>query len=84
MKLITLGIIFSIGFSVYKTGYLNTKQIPVVTNANLESFMPASSNSPTKTPPTFRCDGRQHCSQMTSYAEVLFLVLVLVCIKPVI
>ncbi len=54
MKLITLGIIFSIGFSVYKTGFLNTKQTPVVTNANLESFMPASSNSITKTPPTFR------------------------------
>ncbi len=74
MKLITLGIIFSIGFSVYKTGFLNTKQTPVVTNANLESFMPASSSSLNKTPPTFRCDGRQHCSQMTSYAEALFFI----------
>ena len=62
MKLITFGIIFSIGFSVYKTGFLNTKQTPVVTNANLESFMPASSSSLTKTEQAFRCDGRQHCS----------------------
>ena len=46
MKLITFGIIFSIGFSVYKTGFLNTKQTPVVTNANLESFMPARTNLP--------------------------------------
>ena len=78
MKLITFGIVFSIvfsiGFSVYKTGFLNTKQTPVVTNANLESFMPASSSSITKTEQAFRCDGRQHCSQMTSYVEALFFI----------
>lgn len=74
MKLITLGIIFSIGFSVYKTGFLNTKQTPVVTNANLESFMPTSSSSLNKTQQAFRCDGRQHCSQMTSYEEALFFI----------
>ena len=74
MKLIMFGIIFSIGFSVYKTGFLNTKQTPVVTNANIESFMPTSSSSLNKLQQVFRCDGRQHCSQMTSYAEALFFI----------
>jgi cold shock CspA family protein len=73
-KLITLAIIFSISFSVYKSGFLYNQPTPEISNANIESIKPAHSNSLTIKPPNFRCDGRQHCRQMTSHAEALLFI----------
>lgn len=36
-----------------------------------ESFMPVASTQPNE---TFQCDGRTHCSQMTSCAEATFFI----------
>ena len=58
--------------------FMQRSSSPVITNASILSApatAPASFKSRTNsTAPSsaFRCDGRQHCSQMSSYDEALF------------
>lgn len=54
-----------------------TVSILVITNSSQSPVIPAQTSFfPAKTSPSpannFRCDGRQHCSQMRSYDEAVF------------
>ncbi len=81
MKKIIFILIIAGGWYVNKNGwpdFMQRSSSPVITNASIlstpatapASFKPrTNSSAPT---PSFRCDGRQHCSQMGSYDEALF------------
>lgn len=81
MKKIILILIIAGGWYVNKNGwpdFMQRSSSPVITNASILSTpaaAPASfkphTNSPAPTT-SFRCDGRQHCSQMSSYDEAVF------------
>lgn len=81
MKKIIFILIIVGGWYVNKNGwpdFLQTSRNPVITNVSTSSTPPAApltfaphTNS-TAPAATFRCDGRQHCSQMSSYDEALF------------
>ncbi|CAM2801805.1 cold-shock protein [Pseudoalteromonas atlantica] len=76
-----LGKIASIGFTVLCL-YAFTKynahlssQTPVITNADLATFDEQYPKTVIpKSTQNFTCDGRQHCSQMTSRAEAVFFI----------
>ncbi len=56
-------------------GYTQYAQRPLATSVPPQSVIsPQLTAVPQVTPPTFRCDGRKYCSQMTSCSEAkLFL-----------
>lgn len=57
-------------FSLYLLFFSKENSHPVVTTTNLELLsIPLSSNEIPKTTQNFYCDGRTHCSQMTSKEE---------------
>ncbi|WP_286244399.1 cold shock domain-containing protein [Pseudoalteromonas sp. MM1] len=80
-KVVSMSIIAVLGFIAvnkynhYKSNEQFNSQTPVITNADLASFddqypkivIPQNSQN-------FTCDGRQHCSQMTSRAEAVFFI----------
>ncbi len=81
MKKIIFILIIAGGWYVYKNGwpdFMQRSSSPVITNASIlstpatapASFKPRTNSSAPA--PSFRCDGRQHCSQMRSYDEALF------------
>ncbi|MDY0250790.1 MAG: excalibur calcium-binding domain-containing protein [Pseudomonas sp.] len=80
MKKIIFILIIAGGWYVNKNGwpdFVQRSNSPVITNASLlstptapTSFKPRT-NSPASAS-SFRCDGRQHCSQMRSYDEAVF------------
>jgi hypothetical protein len=71
-KLILLVLIGLAGWQIYAK-----QSVPVITNADLKSL-----NAPTETitesspvyEPNYTCDGRQHCSQMSSCEEATFFI----------
>lgn len=81
MKKIIFIVIIVGGWYVNKNGwpdFLQTSRNTVTTNTSMPSTPPAApltfkphTNS-SASASTFRCDGRQHCSQMSSYNEALF------------
>lgn len=58
--------------------FMQRSSSPVISNASIlsspatasASFKPRTNSSALA--PTFQCDGRQHCSQMSSYDEAVF------------
>ena len=80
-KVASISIIAVLGFiavnkySHYKSNEQFNNNIPVITNADLATFdekypkivIPQNTQN-------FTCDGRQHCSQMTSRAEAIFFI----------
>lgn len=80
-KVASISIIAVLGFIAvnkynhYKTNEKFNKHTPVITNADLATFdaqypkivIPKNTHN-------FTCDGRQHCSQMTSRAEAVFFI----------
>lgn len=81
MKKIIFILIIAGGWYVNKNGwpdFMQRSSSPVITNTSILSSpatAPASFKPRTNSPapaPSFRCDGRQHCSQMGSYDEALF------------
>ena len=79
-NLVALVIILSIGFSAYNRYFANThagnkNNTPVITNADLTTFDEKDPKAVIpKNTQNFSCDGRQHCSQMTSRAEAVFFI----------
>lgn len=79
-NLVALAIILSIGFSAYNRYFANThagnkNNTPVITNADLTTFDEKDPKAVIpKNTQNFSCDGRQHCSQMTSRAEAVFFI----------
>lgn len=67
-KLILLLVIAVVGWQIY-----SKQSVPVITNADLHLL-----NDPTKSSAKYRanfsCDGRQHCSQMSSCEEATFFI----------
>jgi len=59
-KVILLALVGLAGWQIY-----SEHNVPTITNADL-----ALLNTPTES--RFSCDGRQHCSQMTSRAEAVY------------
>ncbi len=80
-KVVSISIIVVIGFIAvnkynhYKSNTQFNSHTPVITNADLATFdeqyskivIPQNSQN-------FTCDGRQHCSQMSSRAEAVFFI----------
>ena len=80
MKKIIFILIIAGGWYVNKNGwpeFIRNSNNPIISNSLLStpataptSFKP---NTPSPAPANnFRCDGRQHCSQMRSYDEAVF------------
>ncbi|TMP06189.1 cold-shock protein [Pseudoalteromonas sp. S3178] len=80
-KVASISIIAVLGFVAvnkynhYKTSEQFNSQTPVITNADLATFDEQYPKSVIpKNTQNFTCDGRQHCSQMTSRAEAVFFI----------
>ena len=80
MKKTILILIVAGAWYVNKNGWPNfirNSSTPVITNESLLSTPPTPATFKPNTPSaasasSFRCDGRQHCSQMSSYDEAVF------------
>lgn len=64
-KIILLALIGLAGWQIY-----SQQNVPVITNADLEALNSADDSFND----SFSCDGRQHCSQMTSRAEAVYFI----------
>ncbi len=80
-KVASISIIAVLGFvavnkySHYKSNDQFNYHTPVITNADLATFDEQYSKIVIpKSTQNFTCDGRQHCSQMTSRAEAVFFI----------
>lgn len=80
-KVASISIIAVLGFVAvnkynhYQSNEQFNSQTPVITNADLASFDEQYSKIVIpKNTQNFTCDGRQHCSQMTSRAEAVFFI----------
>ncbi|MFT7279950.1 MAG: cold shock CspA family protein [Gammaproteobacteria bacterium] len=80
-KVASISIIAVLGFvavnkySHYKSNEQFNYHTPVITNADLATFDEQYSKIVIpKSTQNFTCDGRQHCSQMTSRAEAVFFI----------
>lgn len=86
-KFVLLFMIIGIGaFSYQRLGLSPTRtpiqQTPSITVPNTipsepllnRAFSDANANADTDTSSQFSCDGRQHCSQMTSHAEAVYFI----------
>ncbi|MGY1410763.1 excalibur calcium-binding domain-containing protein [Luteimonas sp. A611] len=80
LALIGVGIVALVGFDQYRTRMADRPEAPVVQAAQARApagdppwgasrVAPGTSNLPVAAAATFQCDGRTHCSQMTSCAE---------------
>ena len=80
LGLIGAGAVALVGFDQYRTRMADRTEAPVVQAMQARAPIgdppwgasraaPATSGLPVATAATFRCDGRTHCSQMTSCAE---------------
>jgi len=74
--MVKLVFIALIGYGVW--GYYDqnivTPQVNLVQAAQQENSKGSSYSSAQNLSPTFSCDGREHCSQMSSYKEALFFI----------
>jgi len=67
-KIILLALISLAGWQIY-----SKQNVPVITNTDIELFNKVDKDfKPSKT--KFSCDGRQHCSQMTSRNEAVYFI----------
>lgn len=80
-KVASISIIAVLGFVAvnkythYKSNEQFNNHTPVITNADLATFDEQYPKSVIpKSTQNFTCDGRQHCSQMTSRAETVFFI----------
>lgn len=68
--MIALALIALAGYFGYI--HFNNKLVSEVADLNPASVIPIQDSI--SVPPQFRCDGRQHCSQMSSYDEAKFFI----------
>ncbi|WP_370280605.1 excalibur calcium-binding domain-containing protein [Pontibacterium sp.] len=68
-KLLLLALVVTAGWQYYQKS-THTSHSVIAAPTNEQQLQPAPYN-PT---PRFSCDGRQHCSQMTSRAEAVFFI----------
>ena len=69
-KLIVLVIVCLIGWKAY-SHYEERRQVSR-SSAPETAWSPTPSSRPTVTSSSFKCDGRTHCSQMSSCAEATY------------
>jgi hypothetical protein len=80
LTLVGLGAVALVGFDQYRTRTADRLEAPVVQTVRARApagdppwgtsnAAPVTSGLPVATAATFQCDGRTHCSQMTSCAE---------------
>ena len=80
LGLIGVGAVALVGFDQYRTRMADRPEAPAAQVAQARApagdppwgasrAAPATSDLPVAAAATFRCDGRTHCSQMTSCAE---------------
>jgi len=81
LALIAVGAVALVGFDHYRSRTGDGPEAPAVQSAQARApagdppwgasgrAVPRTSGSPVAAAATFRCDGRTHCSQMTSCAE---------------
>lgn len=71
-KIIILALVGLAGWQIY-----TRQNVPTITNADIETLSISSKGYEenfTFSDESFECDGRQHCSQMTSRAEAVYFV----------
>lgn len=69
-KLIVLAIVCLIGWKAYS--HYEERRHASRSSAPETAWSPTPSSRPTAAGPSFKCDGRTHCSQMTSCAEATY------------
>lgn len=73
--IVVLGFIAVNKYSHYQSNEQFNNHTPVITNADLATFDEQYPKTVIpKSTQNFTCDGRQHCSQMTSHAEAVFFI----------
>ncbi|MDF9387606.1 excalibur calcium-binding domain-containing protein [Vibrio sp. 1151_11] len=70
-KIIILALVGLAGWQIYAK-----QSVPTITNADLELLNTVNEtvDNSTFSDVQFSCDGRQHCSQMTSRAEAVYFI----------
>lgn len=72
-KLILIALLATLGWQGYaKYQAKHLPQLAYDATPTSSSRLPEPSSTGAASPATFRCDGRTHCSQMTSCAEATF------------
>ncbi len=73
-KYLVIAILLAVGLWFYKKGDEPAPSIDSISQPTAVFSEPAKSAQATPSAPAFNCDGRTHCSQMTSCAEATYFI----------